>query len=694
MSIKFAVETIFKARDKHSKQFNKMGGNAKKFGEKASSAFNKASKSASNFKDITKGILAAGAVTKSIGIVSQGVTAATTSFIDFDHSIVSASAKFKGLDLTTEKGLKTLNALKKEAREVGAKTKFSAGEAAGGLDFYATAGFNAEQAMAVLAPTAKLATVANLDLARTSDIASDSLGAFGLMTKNSEQLQKNFIRLSDVMSKTLTSSNVNMEDMFETIKTGAPVFTASSQAIETFNTLTGVLANNTLKGSKSGTQLKIMMLRLAKPTTAAQEALDKLNIKTRDGKGDFLDIIDILGDFEKGLKGMGTAEKAAAIKTIFGAEAITGVNILLGEGSGKLKKFRNELINSGGSTKKMADIMDKSLKNKLLGVGSALTEVSFKFFDAFGEKPRKLLDALSKKIRNFNMTPITNGLKNIIKNTRIWLKETDAINKIISIWKGFKEQVSINKEAVDDFVKFIKSKMPESVKKMDLTKKDFERAGKAIAFVFTAIIGKAILGLVASTGPFGLFLAGLGLIIFNWDKIINFFDRSIKRINKFKESIKNLNKMDLSGITKKIDSITGKIINFFNINSDIPKKEIKLNSIIEKDIVINKTKDNTIDILSAVFKNTKKRFKEGFIFPPEKIIEAFIPKRQDIQTTQKREPPNKSQVQTQLIKTQNNFKGQLNIAGAPQGSTFEQQNKADPIEVNLLGPQAGLLPAQ
>lgn len=426
MGISQSVTTIFKSKDKTSRDFDRMGKNAKKFGNNTSKAFKKASKSATSFSTITKSILAAGLIQKGLAGVSQGLTVVTTDFINFDDAVTAASAKFKGLNLATKEGQKTLLALKKSARETGATTKFSAAEAASGLDFYATAGFNAAQAMAVLKPTAKLATIANLDLARTSDIASDSIGAFGLMTKDSVQLQKNFTRISDVMAKTMTSTNTNMEDMFESIKKGAPTFTSTGQRIETFNTLMGTMANSGVKGSESGTQLRNMMLRLAKPTKEAQIVLDKLGVTTKDSKGNFRDIIDVLADFEGGLKGMGTANKAAALKTIFGARSITGMNILLKEGTSNLRKFRAQLDDSAGSTEKMAGIMEKSLGNRLKSLKSAAIEVGFQLFSAFGEQGGNAIDKFAGFIRKIDLTPLING----IKFTATWVKR--AFDEIVA----------------------------------------------------------------------------------------------------------------------------------------------------------------------------------------------------------------------------------------------------------------------
>lgn len=411
----YAVATAFTARDRITGAFRAMGRGAGVFENKATKSFRNVGRAGSRVGSIIKGIIGAQLITRGVAALTQGLRTVTTEFIGFDQAVTSASSKFKDLDLATEAGQKTLKALGRTARDVGAVTQFTAGQAAEGLDFLAMAGFNVEQAMISLAPTVDLATVGQLDLGRATDIASDSLGAFGLMTEDTNALQENFTRLNDVMALTMSRTNTNMEDMFESIKKGAPAFTAAGQSMESFNTLLGAMANSGVKGSESGTVLRNMMIRLSKPTGEAKKILSKLGVVTQDSVGNFRDIVDILGDFEVGLKGMGTAQKTAALSTIFGTRAVTGVNILLGEGTDKLRAFRNELINSGGASKKMADIIRRSLQNRLAALRSAAIEVGFKFVEAFEKRGGKAIDAITQAVRNFNVKPLIDGIEFVIK---------------------------------------------------------------------------------------------------------------------------------------------------------------------------------------------------------------------------------------------------------------------------------------
>jgi len=431
-----SVSTAFTAQDKITSAFRKMGRGAGIFENKATRSFRNVGRAGSRTGSIIKGILGAQFITKGISLLVGGLREATTQFIGFDQAVTSASSKFKGLNLATAEGQKTLEALKNTAREVGATTQFTAGQAAEGLDFLAMAGFNADQAMAALKPTVDLATVGQIDLSRATDIASDSLGAFGLMTDDTNKLQENFTRLNDVMALTMSRTNTNMEDMFEAIKKGAPTFTAAGQSMESFNALLGTMANSGVKGSEAGTALRNVMLRLSNPVGEAQSVLDNLGITTQDAGGNFRDVIDILSDFEVGLKGMGSAQRTAALSTVFGARAVTGVNILLAEGTDQLKAFRGELEASAGASQDMASVIRSSLQNRLASLKSAAIEVGFKFLQAFQGRAGNAIEFITEKIRDFNVQPIIDGvnfISNIFKTLLPIVKP--VIEKIITIAK-------------------------------------------------------------------------------------------------------------------------------------------------------------------------------------------------------------------------------------------------------------------
>ena len=631
----FAVSNKFTAKDGVTKTFGNMGKGADRFGKRSSRAFRDASRSASRFQDITKGILTANIIQKGFGRISEGISTVTGEFLDFDQAVISASAKFKGLNLATQEGQKVLLDLKKTARGVGAATQFSAGQAAQGLDFLAMAGFNAQQAMAALPGVVDLATVANVDLGRATDIASDSLGAFGLMTKDATQLQKNFTRINDVMALTMSRTNTNMEDMFEAVKKGAPDFTKAGQSLESFSALLGVMANAGKKGSEAGTTLRNIMLRLADPTKEARKAIKTIGIETADASGNFRDIVDILADIEKGTKGMGEVQKTAALSTIFGARAVGGINILLTEGSKKIRDFRSELEGSAGASKKMADIMRTSLTNRLKSLSSAAIEFGFKFFTAFEKQAGGAIDKLTEAIRTFDPTPIINGLKTAMEFAKgLFNAVQPFIPALPVIIGGFLAYGAALKglaigQAVIGFITFL-----TTLKSM------------------TAVWG--ILNAVMAANPLGAIITGITAVV----ALMVVLEKKFGALTKLWEGIKGAGR-----------AIGG----FFN-----PRQNRQFQERVEKFKASKIGMDGGAGGKLALPEIGMDGGARGKLALPKIGMGEGIR-----EIREERRAPNKEEVEA---KQKIAFNGRLDIAGAPEGSTVSSDGAgAPPLDLNLMG---------
>lgn len=107
------------------------------------------------------------------GVVTGLGTAAVKTAADFDSAMskVAAVSGATGSDF---------DKLRDKAREMGAKTKFSATEAADAMNYMAMAGWKTEDMLSGIEGVMYLAAASGEDLATTSDIVTDALTAFGL----------------------------------------------------------------------------------------------------------------------------------------------------------------------------------------------------------------------------------------------------------------------------------------------------------------------------------------------------------------------------------------------------------------------------------------------------------------------------------------------------------------------------------
>ena len=691
----FAVSTAFLGKDKVSGIFQKMGKNAGIFGDKSSRSFKRASKSGTGFGTILKSILAAGFIQRGLSMLTSGLKEVGTQFISLDQSITSASAKFGDLDLSTKKGQETLLQLKEAARTTGALTEKTATEAAGGLEFWALAGVSAAQAMVLLPGSVDLATIAEQDLALATDIASDSLGAFGLMTKDTGQLQKNYTRLLDVMAKTTTTSNTDLVTLFESIKKGAPTFTAAGQSLESFNAITGILANNAVKGAEAGTMIRNMMLRLAKPTGEAYDSMKLLGITTKDSQGNFRDIVDIIADFEKATAKMGTAEKTAFLTTIFGARAITGMNIVLQEGSESLRDYRTELENSAGASQKMAAIMRQSLQNRMAALQSAAIELGFQFMETFEKFGGDAIDKLTGFLRTIPLKEIMQDLM------RLGQPISQLVGSVIELGKAIFSVLNIafssltfnatkNIDVIGilaDVFKFISGVI-----------KSFAAGIKFLAPILgpiVAILGawaavQWILNVAISANPIGIIIIAIGLLIAaiawvvtNWENLVKGIkEGAIKIWNFISDLLDNPFFAGIGLVFTPFIAIPALIIKHWK-----PIKQFftDLHNNVLKPIgdFFTGIGGKIEELSGAAGKGLIEIFRSAFEFG-ESVGEGIKGALTGGTPEKERKAPNKTELET---RKSIEMKGRIDINGAPPGTTAAFDMKgAPPLDVGGLGP--------
>lgn len=432
----FVVETAFTAsKDQVTSTLKAQAAAATTFGQKMKLAFKSAAKESSIFRANLAANLASKAITTATSLIGRGVRSVVEEYVSFDEAIGQAAAK---MPEKIRRGTDAFKELEDAARAVGASTKYTATESAEALNFLAMAGFNAAQSMAALPHVTDLATSSGMDLARATDIASDALGAFNLMSSDAAVLGSNLARINDVFAKTVNTANVDMEMLYETMKDGAPAMTAAGQSVETFAALAGKMGSAGIKGSKAGMTLKNMMLQLAGPTGAAKSALKRLGIEIEDDSGNMRDIIDILGDYKRATADMGSVQRDATTDLIFGRRAISGVNILLQEGEDGLRAYRDELEAAGGTAAEVAGEIEKSLGNKLLKLKSAAIELGFKLLESFSGDGKDAIDALVETVQKFNMKSIIDGAHDVVSAMQ-WLYRLirDNWNTIKTLAAGF-----------------------------------------------------------------------------------------------------------------------------------------------------------------------------------------------------------------------------------------------------------------
>jgi TP901 family phage tail tape measure protein len=258
-------------------------------------------------------------------------------FATFDDKMAGVAA------ITTATG-DSLDALREKAKYLGATTRFTASEAADAMSFLGMAGFKTEAILSGTQSTLDLASAGQLGLAESADIASNVLSGMQLKVED-------LGHVTDVMARTATSANTNIQQMGVAMSYAAPNAALFGATLEETSALIGVMSNAGVQADKAGTATRGAFLKLASPVKEGKIALAEMGMTLVDSSGNMRNVIEIFNELNDKLKispdtlksiqdagedidslgEVSQSKQIQALKGIFGTTGISGASAALGQ---------------------------------------------------------------------------------------------------------------------------------------------------------------------------------------------------------------------------------------------------------------------------------------------------------------------------------------------------------------------------
>lgn len=288
-----------------------------------------------------------------IRIMANGMKTAFTELTGFQFrlsSIITVGANF-------ENQMKKVSVIAKsvgdeeqqlidKARELGASTRYSASQVGEAFEYMAMAGWSTDEMLKGVQSTLDLATIGATDLGTASDILTDDLTALGLQANQASDF-------ADKLAATITSANTDVVGFGESMKQVGSLAGALGINMTDLATSIGLMANAGIKGSKAGMSLKNLLANMASPTKAQAKELKKLNVAYDEENGYVqttiegnIDLEKTIKSLKKSLEGKTRAEKASAVATIAGKNALPGVMALLNATEEEYDELSDKINNS------------------------------------------------------------------------------------------------------------------------------------------------------------------------------------------------------------------------------------------------------------------------------------------------------------------------------------------------------------
>jgi len=275
-------------------------------------------------------------------------------------------------------------ALQAQALALGRDTAFSAQEAAAAQLELAKAGMDVNQVLAATPGILNLAAAGNIGVASAAEIAANAINAFGLEAAQTGEV-------ADLLAAAANSSSVEVLDLAQAFNMSAAVASSYGFSINEVAAALAVMGNNGIKGSDAGTSLKTMFMRLAAPTAKAKRLMDEYGFAVYDAQGNMNNLGTILGSIEAGLGGMSEAQRNATLQTIFEADAIRAINIMLKEGSTAYDEMAGTITRAGAA--------EEAANAHMKGLSGALKYFKGTLDSVLIESASPFLETLSGMVR-------------------------------------------------------------------------------------------------------------------------------------------------------------------------------------------------------------------------------------------------------------------------------------------------------
>ncbi len=389
------METELQNTEKYMQEAEKSTDGCAKSIDEYGKETKEASQDTTTFGNVLKANLASEAIIQGVKMLAQGIKECAESAVEVGTEFESAMSQVAAtMGMTAEEinnGSEDYNKLAQAAKDCGKATKYSASEAGEALNYLALAGYDADKAVETLPKVLDLAAAGGMDLAYASDLVTDAMSALGMETSDLD-------KYIDEMAKTSQKSNTNVAQLGEATLVCAGTVSLTSQSLETMNAELGILANNGIKGAEGGTHLRNILLSLAAPTETASIAINDLRLNIKDSEGNMRDLNDIMIDMNASMSDLSDVEKTKLINQIFNKTDIAAVNALLKGTNGEYDKLVEELNNSAGAAKNMADTMNNNLKGKVTILQSALEGLGIAAYEVFDDDMKIAVDGATDAV--------------------------------------------------------------------------------------------------------------------------------------------------------------------------------------------------------------------------------------------------------------------------------------------------------
>lgn len=362
-----------------------------------------------------------GGAFKSVGKVAKTAMAAgSAAAVAFTKTSTDAGMSFDSamsqVAATMGTTVDKIGDVKAKAEEMGRTTKYTATEAAEGMNILAQAGLSADEQISGIGTVLNLASAGAMSLEESASYTAGAVKGFGDTMSNASYY-------ADLMAKGATLANTDVRGLGEAFSGSAATAKNYGQSADGVTLSLLRLAEQNVTGSEASTALNRAMADLYTPTDDASKALNQLGVSAYEANGEAKNFNDLVDELNGSLQGMTAEQKNNALATIFTTQGLQAFNKMTASSDATVQKFWKGIQDSSGSAAQQAATQLDNLKGDITLLSSATEGLELGFYNTFSGTIRGAIKGVTSEVSGLAEAMESGGISGALSKLA-----QDAIN--------------------------------------------------------------------------------------------------------------------------------------------------------------------------------------------------------------------------------------------------------------------------
>lgn len=362
-----------------------------------------------------------GGAFKAVGKVAKtAMVAGSAAAVAFTKTSIDAGMNFdtamSQVAATMGTTVDKIGNVKAKAEEMGRTTKYTATEAAEGMNILAQAGLSADEQISGIGTVLNLASAGAMSLEESASYTAGAVKGFGDSMSNASYY-------ADLMAKGATLANTDVRGLGEAFSGSAATAKNYGQAADSVTLSLLRLAEQNVTGSEASTALNRAMADLYTPTDDASKALNQLGVSAYEANGEAKDFNDLVDELNGSLQGMTAEQKNNALATIFTTQGLQAFNKMTASSDATVQKFWKGIQDSSGSAAQQAATQLDNLQGDITLLSSATEGLQLAFYNTFSGTIRGAIKGITSEVSGLAEAMESGGISGALSKLA-----QDAIN--------------------------------------------------------------------------------------------------------------------------------------------------------------------------------------------------------------------------------------------------------------------------